>query len=175
LLAQARTDALAAAAAAKLLSGSSIADITANQALGPGVYFLAKIDLNSETLMLSGGPADSFVFNISDDFKLNSSDILLTGGVLPQNVLFNYFGTHDVLFSGGGNASELHGIILAPDRKVTLSPGLVIGEIISGDDISIVSGARVQGLTVPESTSTLLLSFISFGLLALLQSAVRRA
>ena len=179
LLNQARSDAIAAAGAAKLLSGTTIAaGITSDQTLSPGVYFLPKIDLNSgETLTLSGSVLDSFVFNISDDFKLNGSDIVLTGGLLEENVLFNYYGTHDVSFSGGGNSSELHGIILSLGNKVSLSPGLVVGEIISDMDISIVSGAQVNSPppSVPETSSTLLLSCIGLVLLALFGAARKTA
>jgi hypothetical protein len=170
LLNQARADALAAAAAAKSLIGSSVADITGSQTLSPGVYYLDKIDLgNNEVLTLNGSASDSFVFNIDKDFKLNSADIVLTGGLIEANVLFNYYGEHDVAFSGGGNAAELHGILLSSGRKVHLSPGLVVGEIISDMDISIVSGAQVQGAppptSLPDSASTLLLSCISIGIL----------
>jgi hypothetical protein len=36
------------------------------------------------------------------------------------------------------------GTLLAPYRKIALSPGLVNGEIISGQNISIVSGSSVR-------------------------------
>jgi hypothetical protein len=168
LLNLARADAIAAANAAKLLPGASIANITGTMTLSPGVYFLSAINLgNNEVLTLNGSVSDSFVFNISDDFKLNDSDILLSGGLSEANVLFNYYGSHDVSFSGGGNASELHGIILSMGQKVALSPGLVVGEIISDSNISIVSGAEVDGIPhVPETTSTLVLGALGFCALA---------
>jgi hypothetical protein len=41
----------------------------------------------------------------------------------------------------------------------------VVGELISGDNINIVSGANVQGIQVPETGSTLVLMGIGLGLL----------
>jgi hypothetical protein len=41
-------------------------------------------------------------------------------------------------------AAIVDGTILAPYRKIALSPGLVNGEVISGLDISIVSGSSVK-------------------------------
>jgi hypothetical protein len=41
-------------------------------------------------------------------------------------------------------AAIVDGAILAPYRKIALSPGLVNGEIISGLDISVVSGSSVK-------------------------------
>ena len=69
----------------------------------------------------------------------------------------------------------LNGIILAPFAKVNLSPGLVNAEIISGDNIQIVSGANV----IPEApTSSLLIfgsvvSFLGLRLWARVKAPVR--
>lgn len=173
LLDQARNAAFAAAAAAKLLTGSAIADITSTMVLNAGVYYVDQINLgNGKTLTLNGGAGDSVVLNISKDFKLADSDIVLTGGLREQNVLFNYYGEHDVAFSGGGNASEAHGILLSLGRKVNLAPGYWYGEIISDENICIVSGANVQGttVTVPDGGSTFALMLVAFGGVFVLRS-----
>jgi len=184
LLGQTRTDAINASSAAGALSPTStLTQINLSHTsltLAPGVYDLSALHLDHSTLTLSG--AGSFVFNISSIFTLNSGKILLAGGATEQDVLFNYTGTNQVAFSGGGNDSELHGIILALNADVALAPGLVVGEIISGQDISVVSGAIIRQTTVtesgqagrppdnvPDNSSTLALILISFGFLILLK------
>jgi len=117
---------------------------------------------NGEALILNGQNLGAyFVFNISDDFKMNGpSSISLTGGLDYSDVLFNIVGTKDVAFSGGGNSAVATGILLAPNAKLQFSPGQWTGELIGGKDISLVSGAQAHWLaptnTVPEPASMIL-------------------
>jgi hypothetical protein len=178
MLDQARLDAVAASAAATRLSpSSSLNQINLKRkslTLDAGVYNLTNLQLNRATLTLSG--SGSFVFNISSVFALKSAQVLLAGGATEANVLFNYTGTRDVALSGRGNGSVLHGIILALNARVNLAAGLVVGEIISGKDISLSSNAMIQNLarvvSVPEGASTFLLSLIALGALIAFRSFV---
>lgn len=178
LLNQARTDAMNAATAAQGLSATSaLTKIDSTMTLsGSGVYNLSSVNLASkEVLTLSGSATDSIVLNISDMFKLNDAKIVLTGGLLESNVLFNFVGTKDVNIAGAGALSELHGILLALNAKVALSPGLVVGEIISAKDIAIDSGAIVRMTaalgpnTVPDNGPTFAL--LTLALLAVCTAA----
>jgi choice-of-anchor A domain-containing protein len=173
-----RLDAIAASAAAARLSPTS----SRNQinlrrkslTLDAGVYNLTNLQLKRSTLTLSG--SGTFVFNISSSFALKSSRVLLAGGATEANVLFNYTGTSDVTLSGRRRGSVLHGIILALNAKVNLAPGLVVGEIINGSDMSLSSGTIIESLapsvvTVPEgASSTFLMSLIALGALGAFQS-----
>ncbi len=187
LLNQAHNDAIAASAVAiSVPKTSTLASINLRRAtltLAPGVYDLSKFQLDHSTLTLSG--SGYFIFNITGNFQFNSGKVLLSNGAMATNVLFNVTSTHDVQFSGGtgGTApggpdeSVLHGIILALNARIQLAPGLVVGEIISGNDISIVSGAMVQNPrppAVPDGASTLSLTFIALGALAAFRSLVIR-
>jgi hypothetical protein len=109
---------------------------------------------NQATLTLNAPAGDSFIFNISGNFS-DQGLVLLTGGITPDDVLFNVTGTGSaVQFSGGGNQAQLNGILLAPFRDIQLAPGLVTGEIIGGGNIlTLTSGADA----VPEASTTMLL------------------
>jgi hypothetical protein len=182
LLSQARSDAMAASAAASALTPTgNLTQINLkrqNVTLDAGVYNLSSLNLNKSTLTLSG--SGSFVFNITSAFQLKSSQILLSGGATEANVLFNYTGTSDVTLAGSRKSnSVLHGIILALNSKVNLAAGLVVGEVISGKDISIGTNSRVmqQALsvaTVPDRGSTLALALVSFAAVAALQTRLMR-
>ncbi|MFL6593803.1 MAG: hypothetical protein ACJ8HQ_00035 [Chthoniobacterales bacterium] len=170
LLNQARTDAMNASTAAQgLTATSALTKIDSTMTLsGSGVYNLTSVNLASnEVLTLSGNAGDSIVLNISDMFKLNDAKIVLTGGLLESNVLFNFVGTKDVNVAGNSALSELHGILLALNAKVALSPGLVVGEIISARDIAVDSGAIVRMMqtgpnTVPDNAPTFALLAVAF-------------
>ena len=187
MLDQVQLDAIAAsAAAANLPSTSTLSQINLKKhhtlTLAPGIYNLTNFKLTHATLTLSG--SGSFVFNISSAFALKYGQVLLAGGATESNVLFNYTGTSDITFSGKNNASVLHGIILALNANVNLTQGLVVGEIISGRNISMGPGAMIQAAVsnvappfgdpdperVPEQTSTIVLSIIALGVLAVFRS-----
>jgi hypothetical protein len=123
---------------------------------------LTNLVLNGAILDLTAG--ETYVFNISGSLTLNQSEILDSTGA---DVLFNITGTQGVQLAGGLNdESVLDGTVLAPDASNPVTPGMVVGEIISGGNISIASGGGVQGITsVPDSGSSLFLLAIGIGCL----------
>jgi len=162
------SSAISAAAAAALQASSLAASAggagftTINEAnnmtlnLNPGVYNLTDFKLqNGDVVNLAAG--GSYVFNISGTLSLNSAKILAAAGLSDANILFNVTGTQGVAFSGGlNNECILDGILLAEDASVSLTPGEVTGEIISGQNINIASGGSVSGSgsNVPDSGPT---------------------
>jgi SdrD B-like domain/Putative Ice-binding-like adhesive domain len=137
-----------------VLDGKSVTTITG----GPGINVICvkDISLSGKQLLLTGPPSAKFIFNISGKLVLTGGGlgpqirVDSSAGLLPSAVLYNLLGTgQDVAFSGGGGgvsccAAVVDGTILAPFRKIALSPGLVNGQIISGMNISIVSGSSVR-------------------------------
>jgi hypothetical protein len=182
-LSQARSQAMAASSmASSVASTSSLTNVNlgnTTMSLTSGVYNLSSLNLDHSTLTLSG--SGYFVFNISSNFVFNSGKVLLAGGASESNILFNYTGTSQVTLGGGTGSDEsvLHGILLALNAKVNLSPGLVVGEIISGQDIALMSGSVVQQdgavAAVPDRASTLELSIIALGGIAAFRSLTLRS
>jgi choice-of-anchor A domain-containing protein len=134
------------------LDGKTVTTLTG--VAGPNVICVGDLTLSGKQLTLTGPVGARFIFDVSGKFTLSGGgagpQIRVAGGVQPKDVLYNILGAgSDVAFSGGGGgvdccAAIVDGTILAPQRKIKLSPGLVNGQIISGQDISIASGSSVR-------------------------------
>lgn len=171
-----------AQASALAVSGGGAGYSTINEGnnvtlnLMPGVYDLSNFKLqNGDVVNLAAG--GSYVFNISGTLSLNSAEILAAEGLSDSDILFNIEGSHGVAFSGGiHNESVLDGIILAENASISLTPGAVNGEIISGANINIASGGSVNSggpvNSVPETAPTWLL--LAAGMVAILAPATMK-
>jgi choice-of-anchor A domain-containing protein len=134
------------------LDGKGVNTITG--VVGINVIKVTDINLSGKQITLTGPPGAKFILNVSGKFVLTGGgqgpQIRAGSGVQPKDILYNIIGSGpDVTFSGGGGgtnccAAIVDGTLLAPQRKISLAPGLVNGEIISGLDISIVSGSSVR-------------------------------
>jgi len=136
------------------LNGSGITTITGGHGLN--VICVKDISLSGKQVLLTGPSDAKFIFNITGKLVLTGGGlgpqirVDASAGIQPSAVLYNLIGAGaDVAFSGGGGgvsccAAIVDGTILAPYRKIALSPGLVNGEVISGMNISIVSGSSVR-------------------------------
>jgi uncharacterized repeat protein (TIGR01451 family) len=144
------------------LDGKTITTITG--VAGINVICVGDVTIAGKQLTLTGPVGAKFIFNVTGKFKLSGGgagpQIRVAGGVKAADVLYNIIGSgEDVAFSGGGGgvnccAAIVDGTILAPARKIALSPGLVNGGVISGKDISIVSGASVRCPPAPPVPPT---------------------
>jgi len=142
------------------LDGKTVTTITGGA--GVNVICVGDVVLSGKQILITSSVSGAkFIFNVTGKFVLTGGgagpQILVDGvNVKPSDVLYNIIGTGaDVAFSGGGGgvnccAAIVDGTLLAPDRKINLSPGLVNGHVISGKDINIVSGASVGCPPCPE-------------------------
>jgi hypothetical protein len=149
----------AAASASARPCTQSYASLTNNQTItgngGMNVVCCNDVVLNGKIVTLSGGASDFFILNVTGRFVLTGGGKILASGVPASHVLYNIRGTGaDVAFSGGGGGinccnARVDGTLLAPSRRIALSPGLVNGEVISALNISIVSGSGVHCPSCP--------------------------
>lgn len=137
--------------------------------VGHYVLSISSINLNQSALTLSAPAGSTFVLNISGNITLNGGSqgngLLLGGGLTSNDVVYNLTGANSNLTtSGGGNAQQINGIVLATGTgaSVNLHPGQINGEVIA-TTFTTSSGALVFS-TVPEVTP----SSVIFGFLGLL-------
>lgn len=131
-------------------TGSTSINITGKTNLtltgAPGQTVVLKLqdfNITSGTLTLQGTASTNFVLNISRQFSMSDhSQIILSGGVTWDNVLFNIRGTGSTVTMSG--QSTLRGVLMANNRTVDMSGGsLVLGSVIA-DKIKLSGGAQIN-------------------------------
>lgn len=116
--------------------------------LTPGTYNLSStLTLNQgQTLTLNG--AGTYTFYLAEGMSVAGGQILTENGASAADVVFDDTGTTAVNISGHptGNPTGngiIDGTIFAADANVSVTPGEVVGEIVSGNNINLSSGAVV--------------------------------
>ena len=179
LLNSAWTDAVNASAMLASLApthtyGSITSNLTISESVvGNYVLNITDINLGQEHLTLSAPAGSTFVLNISGDITLAGGSagngLRIAGGLTTNDVVYNLTGANSKLTtSGGGNAQQIYGIVLATGSgaSVNLHPGAINGEVVATTFTSS-SGALV---VVPEVTP----SSVIFGFLGLIVAASSR-
>ncbi len=147
-LSQAINDALATAAFdAALPCTQSFAKwdkpLTVTGNVGVNVICVGTVAMQAGDFVTLTGPAGAqFVVNVPGSFAMSGgSTIRVAGGVIPQDVVYNIIGTGNAVVINGGSAVD--GSLLAAKRGVSLSIGVTHGQVISGGNVVIQSGAKV--------------------------------
>ena len=113
---------------------------------GVNIIAVESISFSGSTdkLTLDGGPSDVFIFQVAGTIKLSHklSAIQVSGGVSESHVLFYLPAAGEPLSLSGG--AKVVGTYLAPQGRVTLSPGTVTGAVIAGDKVSLPSGGKID-------------------------------
>ena len=108
---------------------------------GKVVLNLQDFVMTSGTFTLEGTAMNTYIINVSRNFSLNNSKIVLDSsmGLVASHVLFNILGTGSQVSLQQG--TSMQGILLAYDRKVDLSGGKVFGRIVA-EQLAITSGGQ---------------------------------
>jgi hypothetical protein len=161
---------------AGLAANGTFGTVTTSHTLTAGTYDMQSLNLGAgATLTLSAtSSSDQFVIRITNQFSLASTaQIVFSGPVNPDNVLFYYTGTTAISFSG---TSVFQGIVLdnASNPKDfdygSTAAGGSSGRVfnISGGDITFNNGTFAGtvggGAATPEPAT---LAMIGGGLIAL--------
>ena len=114
-----------------------------------------------QTLTINGDPnGDSVVLNVTSSTNFGGS-VVLTGGLTPDNVIFNFVGGGNPALTGGpslsistGATGLAQGIFLDPNGKISIGAGNVLGRVFGGDrqDLQFNGPSNV---TAPLGTPTL--------------------
>lgn len=106
------------------------------------VLNLTDFILTGGTLTLEGTAAQSFVINVARQFSLSGdASIVLSGGILPENVTFNILGRgKDVVLR---QSASLVGNIVAPYRGVILRGYATVFGTVDANWVNLKGLARI--------------------------------
>ena len=159
LLNQNYTDAVNAANTAAGLAPTQTFGNISNPTTINGNGGLNVININgniTSSITLNGGANDTFIVNVSGNIALGGNSALgVSGGVTGGSVLYNLTSSGQTIDTHVGNT--IAGTLLGINDNFHLD-GVFNGRIISGQDITLLSGAIVNGPPrVPEPTTIFLL------------------
>lgn len=151
---QLANDISGAAAQAQTFTGSNVGNVSGDsQFIGKGFQSYAINDLllaGGDTLTVLGNEEDYFVFNIFGQAKLGSgANILLSGGVAAENVIFNFV-ANPVAQSFELGGANISGTFLSSGRTFILGDGATLNNSRFFSTESIV--ANVQDVRFPVRT-----------------------
>jgi len=109
---------------------------------------------NGQNLIISGGPSDTFIFNIApgQDFQVeNGSSIILQGGVSPSQVMFNFLGkgAKVSIESSKTGTSNSAGIFLDLNGEIEIEGGTHNSVFVSANQIQIQDNPTVNAIACP--------------------------
>ncbi len=131
---------------ASMVPTQSFGDITTsttfNSTQAVNVISLKSVNLVKGTITIKGGPSDVFVFQVAGQFNFSSSQMILSGGVTPNNIIWNFAG------AGGDidifkDVTTAYGFFLGPQRNIIQDHATVTGGYI-GLNVTIHSAAIVN-------------------------------
>ena len=144
-----------------ILASNGILDVDGNR-----VFDTTSVNLNNaSTLTISGSASDYVVINVTDNNPAFNGQIVLTGGITSDHVLFNMFGGNYVTHTGGPtltistNGQVTTGIFLDPNGSMQMNNSVLNGRFFGGDvqNQQIVSGASINAPPpIPEPLSVVL-------------------
>ena len=145
------------------------------------VFNVTSFSLNNgQNLTINGDGSHSVVLNFTSNTNFHGN-VVLTGGLKPSDVLFNFVGGSGLtggptldLNNGGGSPSHpgylSQGIFLDPNGAISVVNSNVLGWIFGGDshDFQYVSGSNITAPmgAVPEGGATALLMGLGMAFLA---------
>jgi hypothetical protein len=111
--------------------GQNVIEVTNNVHLSGG-----------NTLTISGGPSETFIFNIANGLQLDGGSNIVLSGVMPSQFLFYFPGSASWEVQTSGNANTA-GTFLAPYGGIQINGGVHNAEFISGMRLSFQSNPNV--------------------------------
>jgi hypothetical protein len=149
IAASTNSNALTATAGLADQGGSITSSVTINAltALSENVLDVSSVSLTNGTITFNdnGNSGAKYIINVTGNFSLSNTNIVLSGGATAADIIWNIEGTGKTVSITGGTA---YGTFLVPQSNVTVGGGgSVTGELIAG------ANNLGKGYTLTEQSS----------------------